>query len=78
MPQPGPSATVACGAVAVGGTSSTAVDAGKAMMPLHSREQTPADLQGRESSVLQSPWSHICMAFAAMLPLLSIPAAHAA
>jgi hypothetical protein len=47
------------------------------MMPLHSREQTPADLQGSEPPVLQSPWSHICMALAAMLPLLSIPAAHA-
>jgi hypothetical protein len=55
--------------------------AGKAMMPLHSREQTPADLQGCEPSVLQLPCSHICMVcmvLAATLALPSIPTAHAA
>lgn len=55
-----------------------AIAAGKAMLPLQSREQVPADLQGSAPPVPQSPLSHICMALAAMLIVLSMPAARAA
>ncbi|NKB16460.1 MAG: hypothetical protein HC774_05630 [Sphingomonadales bacterium] len=48
------------------------VVAGKAKMPLHGREQTPTDLHGSEARPSQSPWSHICMALAAMLIVLSM------